>query len=365
MSALAQPALEQATGTPERMQAAVTRDWNSIAIEEVPVPELRPDEALVRVRACGICATDLKIISGVYADTWPPSLPFIQGHEWAGDVVAVGSDVYHLQVGDRVAAENHDACGRCLRCREGRYNLCLEAVRKGPHYRLFGHTHQGAFAQYAARPEVMLHKLPESVSYPQGTIVNQGAMAVNAVRRARLQPSESVAVLGPGLVGLILVQLARAAGATRVLVSGRGERLETALRLGADAVVDYTEGQVAERIKELSGGGVDVVFETAGTRQAVQDALQAARRGGRVVLVGLTGHKPLEWDTDRIVLDELDVLGVRGSPNCYPALIELMAAGVIDVDPLLSTTYPLEEIAAGFDHFRQRRGGAIRVIIDI
>lgn len=350
----------------KEMRAAVTHDWNDIRVEKVPVPQPGPGEVLVRVGACGICGTDLKIVSGVYAGTWPPALPFIQGHEWGGTVAALGEGVSGLEVGDRVAAENHSGCGMCTMCRQGRYNLCEVARRRDSSYKLFGHTAPGAFAEYAVRPARLLHKLPDDVSFEESVIVNQGALGLHAVRRCRIEPADTVAVIGPGLVGLITLQLAQALGATRVIVVGRGPRLDLARELGANDVIDYTDGNTVEQIRELTDGrGVDAAFECAGSADAVRNAIGCVRRGGRVAFVGLTGNKPVELNTDPITLDELDLFGVRSSPNAYPALIELIAAGKVNVRKLVSRVYPLEEINQAFDDFRNRLDGAIRMVIKI
>ena len=351
---------------PTTMRAAVTRDWNEICIEDVPVPSLEPGEVLVRVGACGICATDLKIVSGVYKGSWPPSLPFIQGHEWAGTVAALGEGVTGLHVGERVAAENHKGCGICANCRRGRYNLCEVAGSKGKAYKLYGHSAQGAFAEYAARPASLLHKLPDAVSFEEGTIVNQGALGLHAIRRCRIEPGDTVAVIGPGLVGLITVQLAKAVGATRVIIVGRGPRLELARELGADQVVNISSTDATEGIRALTGGrGVDCAFECAGAPEAVVASIRGVKRGGRVALVGLTGNKEVSFNTDRIALDEIDVFGVRSSPNAYPELISLIAAGKVNVKKLISRLYPLEQINEAFDAFRKREGGAIRMVLQI
>ncbi len=354
------------TELPATMLAAVTKDWNTICVEPVPVPVLAPGEVLVRVRACGICGTDLKIVSGVYKGSWPPALPFIQGHEWGGTVAALGEGVTGLQVGDRVTAENHKGCGVCFNCRQGRYNLCDVARTRGKGYKLYGHSAPGAFAEYAARPAGLLHGLPDSVSFEESTIVNQGALGLHAIRRCRIEPGGTVAVIGPGLVGLITLQLAHTVGAVRVIVVGRGPRLALARELGADEVVDYSAGDPAEAIRVLTGGrGADCAFECAGTPASVAAALSVVRRGGRVALVGLTGNKPVELNTDRLTLDELDVFGVRSSPNAYPALIDLIAAGKVNARKLVSRTYPLERINEAFEAFRQRENGAIRMVIQI
>jgi L-iditol 2-dehydrogenase len=354
------------TDYPTTMQAAVTRDWNDIRIEQAPVPKLEPGEVLVRVGACGICGTDLKIVSGVYKGSWPPALPFIQGHEWAGTVAVLGEGVSGLQVGDRVAAENHKGCGTCPNCRRGRYNLCEVARSQGKAYKLYGHSAQGAFAEYAARPAGLLHKLPDSVSFEEGTIVNQGALGLHAIRRCRIEPGDTVAVIGPGLVGLITVQLAKAVGATRVIVAGRGPRLDLARELGADDIVDITSADTTEAVRALTAGrGADCAFECAGAPSAVVAAINCVKRGGRVAIVGLTGNKPVELNTDRLALDEVDVFGVRSSPNAYPELINLIGAGKVNARKLVSRVYPLEQINDAFEAFRQREGGAIRMVIKI
>ena len=352
------------TEIPSTMRAAVTHGWNDMRVEEVPVPVPELGEALVRVGACGICGTDLKILSGAYEGVWPPSLPFIQGHEWGGTVVALGEGVKSLNVGDRVVAENHSGCGECIMCRRGRYNLCEVARTRDPAYKLYGHTAPGAFAEYATRPVKILHKIPETLSFEEGAIINQGSMALHAVRRCPVEPGDWVAVFGPGLVGLILVQLTKAVGATRVIVVGRGPRLEMARELGADEVIDYTTPDVVGQIRELTGDrGVDCAYECAGSPDAVRGVVSAVRRGGRVGLVGLVVTEDVTLRTDRIVLDDLDVYGVRSSPNAYPEFIKLIGAGKVNVGKLVSRVFPLEEINQAFEVFRKREGGAIRVVI--
>lgn len=351
---------------PSTMRAAVTHVWNDIRVEQVPIPQLEPGEVLVRVGACGICGTDLKIAAGVYEGSWPPSLPFIQGHEWSGTVAALGDGVSGLTIGDRVTAENHKGCGTCANCRRGRYNLCEVARTLGKAYKLYGHTAPGAFAEYAARPAGLLHKLPDNVSFEEGTIVNQGALGLHALRRCKIERGDTVAVIGPGLIGLICIQLAKAAGAARVIVSGRGPRLALARELGADETVDFSASDPVEAIRSLTGGrGADCAFECAGTPASVLAAIDCVKRGGRVAVVGLTGHKKVELDTDRLALDELEVYGVRSSPNAYPELIDLIAQGKIRVDRLVSRVYPLEEINQAFDAFRRRQDGAIRMVIKL
>jgi len=349
---------------PTVMKAAVTRNWNDIQIEQVPVPELESGEVLVRVGACGICGTDLKILAGVYAGLWPPSLPFIQGHEWSGTVVALGKDVTGLEVGDRVAAENHKGCGICANCREGRYNLCEATGSASLAHKIYGHTAQGAFAEYAARPSSLLHKIPENITFEEATIINQGALGLHAIHRCNILPGETVAITGPGLIGLVTLQLAKAFGAGRIIISGSGPRLKMAGELGADELVDITKSNPLDRIMEITNGrGVDCAFECAGTTDSVNTALNSVKRGGRIALIGLTGNKTIELNPDHLTLDEIDVFGVRSSPNSYPELIKLISTGDVKVSKLVSRVYPLENINEAIEVYRKREAGAIRMVI--
>jgi len=344
------------------MQAAVLREFGELRLESWPRPEPGPGEVLCRVRACGLCGTDLKIVSGGFRGTWPPELPFIIGHEWSGEVAAFGpgAETGELSIGDRVVAENHVGCGRCSMCRAGRYNLC-ERVRE-PGFKLYGHTAPGALAEYAVRPAVALHRVPPEVSDLAAALVNQGALTVHAARRARLGPGASVAVFGPGLLGLLMLQVARAAGATEVVMVGRGPRLAVARELGCTVIVDYEAGDPVAAVRAATGGrGVDCVFDCSGNTAVVSQAVRCARRGGTVAFLGLTGGGTAELPIDAVTLDELDVLGVRSSPNAYPAMIALLASGAVRTDPLTTHVYPLSDISLAFTALQRRE--AIRPIV--
>lgn len=336
------------------------RGWNELVVEEVPRPVPAPGEVLVRVKACGLCGTDLKMVAGGFAGRWPPSFPFIMGHEWSGEVVEVGEGVNGLQVGDRVVAENHVGCARCTMCRSGRYNLCEEAGKPG--YRLYGHTAPGALAEYATRPAQLLHPIPAHVSFEAGALVNQGALAVHATRRVGLTSGSSVAVFGPGLLGLLTAAVARASGATTVVVVGRGKRLRLAESMGSTHLVDYEKSDPVDEVRAATGGrGVDAVFDCSGSPQALSQALASVRRGGAVAVLGLTGGQTVPVDADRLTLDEIDLLGVRSSPNAYPAMVRLLASGRVDVQPLLTHTYPLERVGDALAALQSRE--AVRPIV--
>jgi L-iditol 2-dehydrogenase len=344
------------------MRAAVLAEFGHLTLAEVPIPDLEPGEVLCRVSACGMCGTDLKIVKGGFKGIWPPTMPFIIGHEWSGVIVAMGAGTERsgLAIGDRIVAENHAGCGACSLCRLGRYNLC-ERVRE-PGFKLYGHTAPGALAEFAARPAIAVHKIPNSVSNVAGALVNQAALTVHAARRADIRPGSTVAVFGPGLLGLLMLQVARAAGATKVYTVGRGERLKTALELGSTAIIDYEKTDPVAEIRALTHGrGVDYVFDCSGNPSVIDQLLRSTRRGGKIALLGLTGGATAELSIDLLALDEFDILGVRSSPNCYPATIELMASGSIRTEPLTTHQYRLEDIGEAFSSLESR--SVIRPIV--
>jgi L-iditol 2-dehydrogenase len=347
------------------MQAVVYPQANEMEVRSVPEPAPGPGQALVKVRATTICATDFKIFAGQFPGTRFPHIP---GHEWSGDVVAVGPDVDEAAAGDRVGVEVHVGCGRCPRCLEGLYNLCENYGNVAKGHAHIGFTVPGGLADYCAVPVRALHKLPANLDYDQGAMTDNVGVALWAVERAGLRAGESVAVIGPGAIGLLALQVARAMGAGQlVLVGTRADRLRVAEGLGADALVDASQVAAAQTVRELTGGrGADVVIEFAGSEAAARDALLMARRGGRVVLGGATGPgRELKGiDLSVIVRGHLDVLGSVANPKGVSARgVALMAKGLVDVRPLLTHHLALAEFPRAWDLSRNRADGAIRVML--
>jgi 2-desacetyl-2-hydroxyethyl bacteriochlorophyllide A dehydrogenase len=347
------------------MQAVVYPEPNAMDVRAVAEPTAGPGQALVRVRATTICATDFKIQAGLFPGTRFPHIP---GHEWSGDVVAIGPDVDEVAPGDRVGVEVHVGCGRCARCLEGLYNLCENYGNVAKGHAHIGFTVPGGLADYCAVPVKALHRLPPNLDYDQGAMTDNVGVALWAVERARLQAGESVAVIGPGAIGLLALQVARAMGAGQVIMVGtRAERLQRAERLGADVLVDASRSDPVAAVRELTAGrGADVVVEFAGSEQAARDALHMARRGGRVVLGGATGpgRELSGVDLSAIVRGHLDVLGSVANPKGVSARgVALMAKGLVDVRPLLTHHLPLDEFPRAWRLFRDREDGAIRVML--
>jgi L-iditol 2-dehydrogenase len=259
-------------------------------------------------------------------------------------------------------------CGRCARCLEGLYQLCENYGRAEKGHAHVGFTVPGGLAEYAAVPLKALHRLPERLSWDEGAFTDNIGIALYAVERGRLQPGESLVVIGPGAFGALAVQVARAMGAGRIVLLGtRPERLDRMAGFGADQLVAASGDEAVARVREALGGrGADVVIEFAGSAEAARQAILIARRGGRVVLAGSTGlGKELNGvDLSTIVRGHLDICGSLANPKGISGRgLELIARGSVDVKPLMTHHFPLSEFPEAWQTFVERRGGAIRVML--
>ncbi len=229
------------------------------------VPRPGPNEVLARVRAVSICGTDAHLIRGDYPGFWPPAFPFIPGHEWAGEIAALGqgAERFGWQVGDRVAGTSHDACGVCQKCVEGRYNLCENYGKPGLH-RQYGHSVQGADATYVVHGVKCVFPLPDALGFDEGAVIDPASIALHVANRGNIAPGDTVAITGAGAIGLLAGDAARIRGAARVIVVGRGQRLAKAAALGFETV-NTAAGDPVGAVRSMTDGfGADVVLECAG-----------------------------------------------------------------------------------------------------
>ena len=329
-----------------------------LELREVPEPSIGDDEALIEVRAAGICGTDLH----VKHDTFPYWPPVILGHEFAGVIAAVGPDVEGWQVGDRVVGEPHTRhCGRCYLCRRGHIQLCKE--KRSPGWGI-----DGAMARYLKYPPKLLHRIPDSMSFEHAALVEPAANAVtHIVERGVIEAGDFVVLLGPGPIGLMAAQVARAAGAREVLVVGspadEGLRLGAARRLGFRHVINFAESDPVKACMDLSEGiGADLVIECSGAPAAIAQTVALARPWGRVCGIGLTGKKPVELDWDAAMLKNITLyLNMSTAYASWDKTIWMMAGGKIDVEPILTHELPLTEWEQGFAALESME--AIKVVL--
>ena len=346
------------------MQGLVVLEPNKLEIRELPIPEPDAMEVLARVRAVSICGTDAHLIRGDYPGFWPPAFPFTPGHEWAGEIVELGAGVAELgwEVGDRVAGTSHNACGVCQKCVEGRYNLCENYGKPGLH-KQYGHNHQGVDATYAVHNVKCIFRLPDSVPFDVGAVIDPASIALHVARRGNIQPGDTVAITGAGAVGLLAADAALICGAARVIVVGRGYRLELARNHGFD-VVDTTAGDPVTAVRELTGGlGADTVLECAGVPETLDWAMAMLRRGGRCAMVGIPTEK-VALGVQKLVLDELELVGSRASAGEMRRVMPFVENGRMRVRELITHHFPLTHYQHALDTFNDRASGAIKIIVE-
>ena len=331
-----------------------------LRVEDAPMPAVDAGEVLVKVAACGLCHTDLHYIDhGVPTVKTPP---MILGHETSGTVVLSGTAAGAIKEGDRVLLPAILTCGRCAACRYGRENICQ-------HMRMFGNDVDGAYAEYVKAPAKDVFILPPEIPLVEGCIIADAVTTpYHAVKnRAEVRPGDSVVVFGCGGVGLNVVQFAHLAGGIVIAVDVVEERLEWARRLGATMTVNprQTEGSVARKIRQLTGGGADVALEAIGNPSTIQEAFSSLHPGGRLVVVGYSDHE-VALNAGRIMYREMEIRGSLGCrPIDYPRVIELARTGRIQVVPLVTAHFPLENINEGLDALRHSQGIRSVVVMEM
>ncbi len=321
------------------MRALLLSEYKKLSVVEMPTPEMGDDDVLVRIRACGICGSDIHGYDGSTGRRIPP---LVMGHEAAGVIERVGQGVRGLVAGDRVSFDSTVSCGTCDFCRRGQINLCdnrsVLGVSCGDYRR------HGAFAEYVAAPARIVYKLPDGVSFEQAALLESVSIAVHAVNRHIPKPGDTVVLVGAGMIGILLIQVLRAKGTTDVIaVDIDPQKLALAGRMGATHTLNATDTDVPAAVRQLTGGrGADVSFEVVGHSATVISAIGSLRKGGTVVLVGNLSPN-VELPLQDVVSREISVLGSCASNGEIPECIELLTRGVVNVDPIISLRAPLDE----------------------
>ena len=325
-------------------RAAYMTDVNTMFFKEVPMPQPGPNEVVVQIEYCGICGSDVHYYDKGRIGDYIVEGEFILGHEVAGTVTELGSDVKSLKVGDRVALEPGITCGHCEQCKEGKYNLCKDVI--------FFATPpvQGALQNFVKHPADMCFKLPENVSTKEGALVEPLAVGLHACKQGNVGLGDSVVILGSGCIGLMTLLSAKAMGASNVIVVDLFEkRLEFAKKLGANHVINARTENVEERIHEILGDrGADVVLETAGSPKTIYQTPFFAKMGGTVVLVGLAVEPSLQYNMAQVMNKELTIKSVFRYRNLYPSAIAAIASGAIDVKQIVTHRFTFDESDQAF-----------------
>jgi L-iditol 2-dehydrogenase len=341
------------------MRALLLSEYRKLSVVEMPVPEIGADDVLVRVRACGICGSDIHGYDGSTGRRIPP---LVMGHEGAGVVERIGPGVHGLAPGDRVSFDSTVSCGACDFCRSGQINLCehrtVLGVSTGEYRR------HGAFAEYVAVPARIVYKLPDTLPFERAALLEAVSVAVHAVSLRVPQAEETAVVIGSGMIGILIVQVLRAKGCRRIVaVDVDPQKLALARRMGATSTVNPHDGDVPSAVREVTGGrGADVSFEVVGHGDTLLNAIRSLRKGATVVLVGNLSPR-VELPLQEVVSRQIALLGSCASSGEIPECIDLLARGLVDVAPIISLTAPLDEGPALFERLYGGDPALMKVII--
>lgn len=342
------------------MKALMLSAYKQLDLVDMPAPQPGADELLIRIRACGICGSDVHGYDGSTGRRLPP---IIMGHEAAGVVEAVGSDVKNFHAGDRVTFDSTVYCGKCFYCLRSQINLCENREVIGVSTPAF--RRMGAFAEYVTVPARIAYALPENMSYSHAALIEAVSVAVHGVSLTPIALEDTVVVVGAGMIGLLTLQAARLAGAGRVFVVDVDDtRLELARSLGATQTFNSSSADVASQIIEQTmGRGADAALECVGSTIPVKLALDSVRKGGAVTLIGNVAPT-IELGLQSTVTRQIRLQGSCASSGEYPACISLISRGAIRVDPLLSAVAPLEDGASWFHRLYEREPGLLKVVLE-
>jgi L-iditol 2-dehydrogenase len=341
------------------MKSLLLSRYNHLEIAEVPLPDVREDEILVRVEACGICGSDVHGYDGSSGRRIPP---IVMGHEAAGTVAAVGAGVKKFVPGDRVTFDSTVYCGDCEFCVDGEMNLCDHREAIG--VSCGDYRRHGAFAEFVVVPQRIVYRLPESISFAEAATLEAVSVALHAVRVSAARQGETALVIGAGMIGLLAMQAARALGCAQVFISDvDATRLRLADQLGADALLHASGAELLAKVDGLTlERGVDHTFEAVGRNQTVAAAIDCTRKGGTVTLVGNIDREvtiPLQ----KVVMRQLRLQGSCASAGEYPQAIALLAQGKIQVKPLITAIASLEEGPGWFERLHAGEPNLMKVVL--
>ncbi|MGZ8538059.1 MAG: L-idonate 5-dehydrogenase [Flavisolibacter sp.] len=327
----------------DTMKAVVLYGARDLRLEYIHMPDLLPGMVLLRIKRVGICGSDLHYYEHGYCGNFVPSRPFILGHELTGEIVAVNGDVSSMPaIGSRVTVNPARACGVCDYCKTGRRNLCRNTIMLGS-----GSTNpptNGAMAEYVSVRADQCHLLPDHLDDGFGAMIEPLAVALHAVKRAGTVSGKTILVTGGGTIGLLTALTAKALGTSRVVVSDIvPERRKYALVSGVDIVLDPSEKNLDEKVKQITGDGFDVIFEASGAAPALRQAFELVKPGGTIVQIGTLGNENIPLPANQLMVKEIQFVGSFRYGNVFDEAISLVASGKIDLRPFISGILPFND----------------------
>ena len=344
-----------------KMKTAVMLGIGEMGFEERDIPQVKDDEVLVKLEYVGICGSDLHYYETGAIGDYVVEPPFVLGHEPGGTVVEVGKNVTHLKAGDRVALEPGKTCGHCEFCKTGRYNLCPDVV--------FFATPpvDGVFQEYVAHEADLCFKLPNNVSTLEGALIEPLAVGFHAAIQGDAHLGQKAVVMGAGCIGLVSMMALKARGVSEVYVVDIMEkRLQKALELGADGVINGAEENVEEKICQITDGrGVDLVIETAGTEITTRQAISIAKKGSNIVLVGYSKSGEMTLPMSLVLDKELTFKTVFRYRHIYPMAIEAVAQGKVNLKGIVTDIFDLDDVQKAMDYSVNNKTDIVKAVIRV
>lgn len=342
------------------MKVAVMNGIGKMGFTERPIPSPKADEALVRLEYVGICGSDLHYYETGRIGDYIAKPPFVLGHEPGGTVVRIGEKVTHLKPGDRVALEPGKTCGQCEFCKTGRYNLCPDVI--------FFATPpvDGVFSEYVTHRADLCFKLPENVSTLEGALIEPLAVGFHAANQGQAHAGQTAVVFGAGCIGLISMMALKAEGVCAVyVVDIMQKRLDKALELGADGIVNAKETDAVQRLLEWTGGGCDLAVETAGTETTTAQAIHAVKKGANVVLVGYSKSGYMNLPMSLVLDKELTFKTVFRYRHIYPMAIDAVARGKVDLKGIVTNIFEFDDIQNAMDSSVRDKADVVKAVVRI
>ena len=344
-----------------KMKVAVMNGIGKMGYTTRDIPTPKDDEVLVKLEYVGICGSDMHYYETGAIGHYVVKPPFVLGHEPGGTVVEVGSKVKHLKVGDRVALEPGKTCGHCKFCREGQYNLCPDVV--------FFATPpvDGVFQEYVAHEAGLCFKLPDNVSTMEGALIEPLAVGFHAARQGGAQAGQVAVVTGAGCIGLVSMMALKAMGVSKVYsVDVMDKRLDKALELGADGVINGSREDAVKKVMELTGGmGCDLVIETAGTEITTRQAVQMTKKGATIVLVGYSKTGEIKMPISLALDKELTFKTVFRYRHIYPMAIDAVASGRVNLKGIVTNEFALDDIQEAMDESVNNKADIVKAVVKI
>jgi len=338
------------------MNAVVCERPKALRLQRIPKPKPKGREALIEIRAVGVCRSD---VSGYLGKHPLVTYPNILGHECSGVVAELGPDASGFKIGDEVAVETFfELCGQCSGCRRGQYNTC-----KAP--KIIGHNVPGAFSEYMLANSDFLHHKPANVTFEEAALVEPLSVAVHAVKRCGISCGETVAIIGAGAIGLLALQVSKLSGATVHVVDVVERKLALAKGLGADTLFNASgQDPRPEMIAATEGDGYDYVIEAVGSPQTLRETTDLARAGGTIMCIGFSGREADEICLSKITLQEMRLLGILGFCRDYPTSIRLLSKKMVNVGPLITNRFKLAEVERAIQLMVEKPAEVLRAIIN-